>query len=351
MVVQSSEEGPPLIPDLPDDLAVQCLLRIERTDHKKVRRVCKRWNEFVESASYYSLRRQNKTVGGWIYVLARESSERLSWHALDPKAKQWHSVARMPNEVVRLYGVSYESCDGMLYAMGGVGLSKPPRSEVFRYNPITNKWTRAEPMENGRCYAMSGVLNDQILIAGGLGTSTSGSLTSVEVYHPQENRWSSAEDLLDDGDLQDAVVWNKKLHVSHIRCVHTAPRPYVQAYNFELKKWEYEKGEMANGWHGSSVEVDGRLFMVEHVGGIKLMEFDTKRNVWNPIGRLSPSLLSPPCKLVSLDKKLYVIGRGCTVVEVDVEVSSKLHNLLVTRRIDGIGRPSDVVLSCNVLYI
>ncbi|KAJ8528925.1 hypothetical protein K7X08_030665 [Anisodus acutangulus] len=40
---ERSRVQPPLLPGLPDDLAIACLVRVPRVEHSKLRLVCKRW--------------------------------------------------------------------------------------------------------------------------------------------------------------------------------------------------------------------------------------------------------------------------------------------------------------------
>ncbi|XP_074570389.1 F-box/kelch-repeat protein At1g80440-like [Curcuma longa] len=46
-----------LIPGLPDDMALECLLRLPFHDLASARRVCKRWRQEITSQSFYSLRK------------------------------------------------------------------------------------------------------------------------------------------------------------------------------------------------------------------------------------------------------------------------------------------------------
>ncbi|KAE8036977.1 hypothetical protein FH972_009606 [Carpinus fangiana] len=41
---------PPLLPGLPDDLAIACLIRVPRVEHRKLRLVCKRWRHLLGSS-------------------------------------------------------------------------------------------------------------------------------------------------------------------------------------------------------------------------------------------------------------------------------------------------------------
>ena len=38
----------PLIPGLPDELAVECLLRLPRRVHRRAKGVCRRWRDFIQ---------------------------------------------------------------------------------------------------------------------------------------------------------------------------------------------------------------------------------------------------------------------------------------------------------------
>ena len=44
----------PLLPGLPDDLAIACLIRVPRVEHPNLRMVCKRWNRLL-SRTFFSL--------------------------------------------------------------------------------------------------------------------------------------------------------------------------------------------------------------------------------------------------------------------------------------------------------
>ncbi|KAL0390373.1 UNVERIFIED_CONTAM: F-box/kelch-repeat protein [Sesamum calycinum] len=54
---ERSRVQPPLIPGLPDDLAIACLIRVPRVEHNKLRLVCKRWFKLLAGNFFYSLRK------------------------------------------------------------------------------------------------------------------------------------------------------------------------------------------------------------------------------------------------------------------------------------------------------
>ncbi len=74
-----------LLPGLPDDLAIACLIRVPRFYHRKLRVVCKRWYRLLAGNYYYHLRRNLGKAEEWVYVIKRDREGRISWHAFDPR--------------------------------------------------------------------------------------------------------------------------------------------------------------------------------------------------------------------------------------------------------------------------
>ncbi|CAI5956735.1 unnamed protein product [Closterium sp. NIES-65] len=566
----TAAEAAPLIPGLPDDLATECLLRLPRQDHRAMRRVSRRWNQLIQSPLYYEMRRHRGVQEGWVYVLSRDSSDRLWWHALDVRSATWHDVPRMPSLCSRAYGLACAACQGNLYVIGGAGWLKPSRPHVYRwvqcrqqdstvgyvwavvgrrgslrpwvgggvgqyamvgahvpdaafppplllasgfpfrvlhhcahspppyppppsrYNPPANKWVRVADMAFPRCYCVAGAVrlerdgkgreqgagwlgdggdiggegreagdrlgdggwererergigrereeergigrekeregerlrdgegaregesvvggerdgersrveeseragenagvgesssggkqggssreprvgkargaeggssssraegvcsvggawaSERLVVAGGMGASNTSLLTSVEIYHPQEDRWTSAAPLPFECDLEDAAVLANRLLLRHMRCVHSPPGPDAVAFSLSSNSWSPLSGNLPSAWHGPSTVLDSRMYMLDQIGGIRLAVYDDVAQMWRPIGRLSPALLTPPCRILGFRGRLYVIGRGLSMVVVEVEEALRCDGVLLTRRIDGVGCPSDVVQS------
>ncbi len=95
-----------LIPGLPKELAMQCLARVPRVSHGKMRAVCRTWRHMVESAEFLELRKHLGLSEDWLYLHVGTSPRLLEapssvgcrggssrwqlvggfslWHALDP---------------------------------------------------------------------------------------------------------------------------------------------------------------------------------------------------------------------------------------------------------------------------
>ncbi|XP_072024205.1 kelch-like protein 28 [Amphiura filiformis] len=86
--------------------------------------------------------------------------------------------------------------DGMLYVFGGTSGNANEdnmyHSEMERYDPRQNLWSKMAPMHDARAYFASVVLNNCIYAIGGFNGRW---LNTVEKYDPQTNRWQYVREL------------------------------------------------------------------------------------------------------------------------------------------------------------
>lgn len=94
-----------LIPGLPDDLAIACLIRVPRVEHRTLRLVCKRWYRILAGNFFYSLRKSLGMAEEWIYVMKRDRDGRISWHAFDPIYQLWQPLPPVPGEYCEALGL------------------------------------------------------------------------------------------------------------------------------------------------------------------------------------------------------------------------------------------------------
>ncbi|OAY82957.1 F-box/kelch-repeat protein [Ananas comosus] len=170
-----SRSQSPLLPGLPDDLAIACLIRVPRADHCKLRLVCRRWCRLLAGNYFYALRRTLGIAEEWVYVIKRDKDGRISWDAFDPVYQLWHPLPPLPAE--------YSG------ALGG------SMRRVIFYSARTNKWHRAPDMLRRRHFFGSCVMNNCLYVAGGESEGGHRSLKSAEVYDPIKNRWSFVSDM------------------------------------------------------------------------------------------------------------------------------------------------------------
>jgi N-acetylneuraminic acid mutarotase len=85
--------------------------------------------------------------------------------------------------------------DGKIYIFGGYGGS----NRVDEYDPSTDTWTRKSEIPTKRRGLTTSVLDGKIYVIGGYlpGTYTEGwpGVTTVEVYDPATDTWTTAPDM------------------------------------------------------------------------------------------------------------------------------------------------------------
>ncbi|MBA0547910.1 hypothetical protein Golob_019041, partial [Gossypium lobatum] len=186
----------PLLPGLPDDLAIACLVRVPRVEHRKLRVVCKRWYRLLSGNFFYSLRKSLGIAEEWIYIIKRDREGKISWHAFDPVYQLWQPLPPVPKEYSEALGFGCAVLSGChLYLFGGKDLLKGSMRRVIFYSARTNKWHRAPDMLRRRHFFGSCVIKNRLYVAGGENEGVHRSLRSAEVYDPNKNRWSFISDM------------------------------------------------------------------------------------------------------------------------------------------------------------
>lgn len=106
----------------------------------------------------------------------------------------WSARAPLPNPRNHLAGATV---DGKIYAIGGqhnenenTGL----QSDVHRFDPTTNAWTKMASLPKARSHIVSVVRDGQILVLGGTNPGNTAS-SDVTAYAPESNTWSKLPSL------------------------------------------------------------------------------------------------------------------------------------------------------------
>ncbi|GLJ53285.1 hypothetical protein SUGI_1135700 [Cryptomeria japonica] len=181
-----------LFPGLPDEIGLECLLRLELKSFHNVRRVCKRWNAILKKPKFYQERKRLKIseqricmlqkVDGIcdrvaVYDLNKNSCKSLPpiptqingvWHFHFVKQNlvlikdvfcdstrscvwlydfrngglNWREGAKMPVGLQNGFASAADEHRGLIYVVGGFGddtFNSPVRS-AFVYNVEEDKW-------------------------------------------------------------------------------------------------------------------------------------------------------------------------------------------------------------------
>lgn len=313
----------PLLPGLPDDLAIACLIRVPRLVHWDLRLVCKRWYRLLAGNFYYSLRKSHGIAEEWVYVIKRDKDGKISWDAFDPTHQLWQPLPPVPKEYSEALGFGCAVLSGChLYLFGGKHPLRGSMRRVVFYSARTNKWHRAPDMLRRRHFFGSCVINNCLYVAGGENEGVTRSLRSAEVYDPNKNRWSFISDMSTAMVPFIGVVYEGKWY---LKGLGSHRQVLSEVYHPESDNWYPVYDGMVAGWRNPSVSLNGHLYALDCKDGCKLRVYDDSSDSWSKHidsrAHLGNSKALEAAALVPLSGKLCVIRNNMSISLVDVSRS------------------------------
>ncbi|OVA20439.1 F-box domain [Macleaya cordata] len=317
----------PLLPGLPDDLAIACLVRVPRAEHRKLRLVCKRWYRLLAGNFFYSLRKNLGIAEEWVYVIKRDRDGRISWHAFDPAYQLWQPLPPLPGEYSEVLGFGCAVLSGCrLYLFGGKDPLRGSMRRVIFYSARTNKWHRAPAMLRKRHFFGSCVINNCLYVAGGECEGVPRTLRSAEVYDPNKNKWSLIADMSTAMVPFIGVVYNGKWF---LKGLGSHRQVMSEAYIPETNNWTSVNDGMVSGWRNPSISLNGHLYALDCRDGCKLRIYDGATDSWNKFIdsklHLGNSRALEAAALVPLNGKLCIIRNNMSISLVDVSSTPDKH--------------------------
>jgi N-acetylneuraminic acid mutarotase len=133
--------------------------------------------------------------GGKIYVFGglNNTTKLATVESYDPGTNTWDSRSAMPTAS---YATSAIALNGKIYVIGGVNAGNQIQAKVEVYDPVYDTWSTAASMPTARCrLAVVAGPDNKIYAIGGSVSSTlglSGYSSVVEVYNPASDTWGTA---------------------------------------------------------------------------------------------------------------------------------------------------------------
>ncbi|KAK6932196.1 Kelch repeat type 1 [Dillenia turbinata] len=317
--LELSQTGVPLIPGLPDDIALNCLLRLPVQCHSACRAVCKRWHLLLGNKERFFTRR--KELGfrdPWLFVFAfHKCTGKIQWQVLDLTYFSWHTIPAMPcKDKVCPHGFRCVSVprESSLFVCGGmVSDVDCPLDLVLKYEMHKNRWTVMNQMKTARSFFAIGVIDGMVYVAGGNSTNLF-ELSSAEVLDPAKGNWRAIASMGTNMASYDAAVLDGKLLVTEGWLWPFDVSPRGQVYDPKTNQWESMSAGLREGWTGSSVVVYGHLFVVSELERMKLKVYDKETDAWDAVGGPPlPEQICKPFSVVACDSLIYVVGRNLHV--------------------------------------
>lgn len=309
----------PLIPGLPDDAALNCLLRLPVEAHEACRLVCRRWHHLLaDKARFFTQRKAMGFRSPWLFTLAfHRCTGKIQWKVLDLNHLTWHTIPTMPcrdRACPRGFGCVAIPSDGTLLVCGGlVSDMDCPLHLVLKYDIYKNRWTVMTRMLSARSFFAGGVIDGQVYVAGGYSTDQF-ELNSAEVLDPVKGVWQPVASMGMNMASSDSAVISGRLYVTEGCAWPFFSSPRGQVYDPKIDRWEAMSVGMREGWTGLSVVIDERLFVISEYERMKVKVYDQETDSWDSVnGPPMPERIMKPLSVSCLDSKIVVVGRGLQV--------------------------------------
>lgn len=192
------------------------------------------------------------------------------------------------------------------------------------------------------------MLDEKIYAIGGIGPNSC-NLPSWETYNTETRSWTLHEKPNIIPDIEDSIVLDGKIYIRG-GCSPLSSLVSAFVYEPSSSSWRTAASELVSGWHGPAVVVDGTLYVLDQSPGTRLMMWQKDIREWVAVGRLSPLLTKPPCRLVAVGNNIFIIGKGLSTVVFNVENARNMDGVLVSSSIPK-SISDDDVISCKAITI
>ncbi|XP_071735451.1 F-box/kelch-repeat protein SKIP6-like [Rutidosis leptorrhynchoides] len=338
----SSPPQPPLlIPQLPDDVAIQCIARVPRHHHPSLSLVSNTWRSTIRSQHLFSTRSFLKFTQHSLYLNIRHNSSFNWYHFPNPNPNNNHNlktlVHPLPPIPIQPVGPAVSILGPKIYLIGG-SINDIPSTSVWILDCRINKWEIGPKMRVGREFAAAATVNGKIYVLGGcLVDNRTRSVNWAEVFDPAVGVWGSVAS----GEVDGKDKWMHASAVIDGRIYAMADRGGV-VYNVGGNEWGKVPKRLDLGWRGRAAVIDGVLYCYDYLG--KIRGYDVEKDVWKELRGVEKGLPKFLCgaTMVDLDGRLCVVweckeGSGggkmmdvmCAEIEVRKDEDGGLSGLIL----------------------
>ncbi|KAG0578884.1 hypothetical protein M758_4G062300 [Ceratodon purpureus] len=204
---------PGLIPSLPDDVFLNCLVRVPLQWHANLQKVSRSLRSLVQSAEYYEQRRAEGTSSSFICMLqplprsATDFDTVFGITLLDLQTMAWErlpAVRGLPGGLPTF--AKLVAVKGELVVLGGWWQHTwEPSRAVLVFNFSSQTWRRGADMPSARSFFACGALGGRVVVAGGHDGDKK-ALASAEAYDVATNSWSNLRSMKQERDEPTGVA-------------------------------------------------------------------------------------------------------------------------------------------------
>ncbi|KAI3455392.1 hypothetical protein Pfo_012055 [Paulownia fortunei] len=271
-----------LIPGLPGDVGLECLVRVTHQYFSSVASVCRSWKREIELPEFWQ-HRKDSGLTRKVVVLAQSRVDptrelgtkkyaaapvyRLT--LCEPETGFWAELPPIPGHsdglpmFCQLVGVGLN-----LVVMGGLNpVTWEVSNAVFIYNFVSAAWRRGADMPGGQrlFFACASDSNGTVFVAGGHDGEKC-ALKSAMAYDVSKDEWALMPDMARERDESKGAYQHGKFHVISGYHTNMQGRFETSAESFDVATWQW--GPVQEDFLNSATcprhcvdDGDGKLFM------------------------------------------------------------------------------------------
>ena len=318
-----------LIPGLPEEIARECLVRLQYGRWSAARGVCRRWREEMESPEFHRLRRASGISQS---VIALTQSEPItipgdpankcafgpSYRVVlfEPESGSWSTIPGIPwlPRGLPLF-CQIAAAGSRLVVVGGWNPETwLATDEIFVYDFLTATWRAGKPMPPPRrsFFACAADGERMVFVAGGHDEDKS-ALSSALAYDVEEDDWVSLPDMGRERDECKGVFRRGGFHVIGGYCTEMQGRfgKSAEVLDVATGRWgPVEEDALEAGACPRTCVAwgDGRMYRCR-VGNVAVMA-EEERGTWKQVAELPKDARVMP-HVVACRGGMLLLGAAC----------------------------------------
>lgn len=336
-----------LLPQLPDDMAIQCIARVPRFFYPRLALVSRAWCAVIRSPDLFASRISAGASRPFLCVDVRTSSEVSRWYLIDLQSGSPRPLVPLPPPPIQAAGSACAALGPLLFVLGG-SVEGVATAAVQIFDARFNRWRLGPRMRAAREFAAAGTVDGRMYVAGGCLPSCD---HWAEVLEVQAGRWAPV--------ASPVGVREKWMHGSVVlegKLLAVADRGGL-LFDPAAGTWSPVSTVLDMGWKGRAAVVDGIIYSYDFLGKVK--GFDPAADKWREVEGVNedlPKFLSG-ATLANLGGFLCVLWEGkkmngrrgmeimCAAIKVDKADAGRLRGKIVWAESINFGVPKGSTLS------
>ncbi|KAH7866288.1 hypothetical protein Vadar_018281 [Vaccinium darrowii] len=314
-----------LIQGLPEEIGLECLIRVPYTQFSSVSSVCRRWNAEIRQPEFRRLRKESGLtqslvvmVQSWVNpseprsdTMKHPVNQVFRLTVFEPETGKWSELPPVPGYenglpmFCRIVGVGLE-----LVVMGGWDpVTWVVSDSVFVFNFVSATWRRGSDIPGGprSFFACASDLDRVVYVAGGHDKEKN-ALRSALAYDVAKDEWVQLPDMAMERDECDGVFHGGKFHVIGGYNTEMQGRfsTSAEAFDAAAMKWDQVEDDFLDvaTCPNTCLDVgDWRLYMCRS-NEVAVRQSST----WQAVAELPAEVRSSRAFVTAWQGKMLVIG-------------------------------------------